>query len=57
MYIQPQLWLTAPEVFDSVTHENILNYFRKAWQYVFGYMEGFIAWPEMETQVEKRQKF
>ena len=43
----------VPDALDSVTHENICNHFRKVRQYMFGYIEGCPAGPELEEYVKK----
>lgn len=46
----------VPDALDSVTHENICNHFRKVRQYMFGYVEGCPAGPELEEYVKKCKK-
>lgn len=41
---------------DSITTENTKNYFRKARQYMFTYVEGFAVGPELEKQIKKYKK-
>ena len=40
----------------SVTLENIKNHFRKVRHYMFGYMLGVAAGPELEQHVKKCKK-
>ena len=44
------------DALDSVTNDNITNYFRKAKQYMFAYLEGHVAGPELENFVKKYKK-
>ena len=46
----------VPDALDSVTYENICNHFRKVRQYMFGYVEGRAAGPELEDYVKKSAK-
>ena len=48
-YIQENI----PRALDSVTEDNIENYFLKVCQYIFGYLEGFVAGLKLENQVKK----
>ena len=48
----PNLCKNIPLALDTVTLENIKNYFRKARQYMFGYIEGLAAGPELEKQIK-----
>ena len=54
-YIFPNLRKNIPLALDIVTR-NIKNYFRKARQYMFGYIEGLGAGPELEKQIKKIYK-
>ena len=42
-----------PKGLDTVTVDNIANYFCKARQYMFAYLEGFKPGKELENQVKK----
>ena len=55
-YTFPGLRKNIPLGLNSVTIENIRNYFRKTRQYMFAYVEGFAAGPEMEKQIKKYKK-
>ena len=46
----------VPDGLDSVTLENIKNHFRKVRHYMFGYMLGVAAGPELEQHVKKCKK-
>ena len=45
-----------PAGLDSVTLENVGNYFRKVRHYMFGYLLGVAAGPELEEHVKKCKK-
>ena len=55
-YTIPNLRKNIPLGLDTVTLENIKNYFRKARQYMFCYTEGLAAGPELEKQIKKYKK-
>ena len=46
----------VPEGLDSVSVENIQNYYRKVRHYMFGYLLGFAGGPDLEEQVKKMKK-
>ena len=46
------LRVTIPKGLDSVTIENIKNYFRKAKIYMFAYLEGHVGGKELEEKVK-----
>ena len=46
----------VPEGLDSVTLENIKNHFRKVRHYMFGYLLGIAAGPELEEHIKKCKK-
>lgn len=46
----------VPNGLDSVTLENIKNHFRKVRVYMFGYLQGITAGPELEKHVKKCKK-
>ena len=52
-YTFPRLHKNVPLALDSVSEENIQNYFRNVRQYMFGYLQGFVAGPDLEKQVKK----
>ena len=41
---------------NSVSQDNIKNYFCKARQYIFGYLKGFTADPDLDKTVKKYKK-
>ena len=43
---------TVPTGLDSVTLENIRNYFRKSRDYMFGYLKGLVVGNELEEHVK-----
>ena len=55
-YTLPRLRKNVPNALDSVTVENINNYFRKTRQYMFAYLEGHVAGPELEKVVKRYKK-
>ena len=55
-YMFPRLRSNIPSGLDTVSKENIENFFRKARNYMFGYLEGFVAGPELEKQIKKYKK-
>ena len=55
-YTLPRLRNNIPLALDSVTNENIVNFFCKARNYMFGYLEGLTAGPELEKLVKKYKK-
>ena len=42
-YMIQQLKITVPQGLDSITIDNIRNYFRKARNYMFAYLEGMLV--------------
>ena len=46
----------VPDVLNSVTLENIRKHFHKVRQYMYGYLQGVAAGPELEAFVKKRKK-
>ena len=52
-YTFPKLRENIPKGLDTVTVDNIANYFCKARQYMFAYLEGFKPGKELENQVKK----
>ena len=46
----------VPDGLDSVTLENIINHYRKIRHYMFGYLRGIAAGPELEDHVKKIYK-
>ena len=55
-YSLPRLRINIPNELDSVSLDNIQNYFRKVRQYMFGYLEGFTAGPDLEKTIKKYKK-
>ena len=55
-YTLPRLRTNVPNGLDSVTLDNIKNYFRKARQYMFAYLEGYVAGPDLEKTVKVYKK-
>ena len=55
-YTLPCLQSNIPLALDSVTNENIINFFRRARNYIFGYLEGLNAGPELEKLIKKCKK-
>ena len=55
-YTIQRLRLIVPDGLDSVSIENIKNYFRKSRNYMFAYMEGYAGGGELETQIKKYKK-
>lgn len=51
-YTFPRLQSNIPSALDTVSKENIKNFFRKARNYMFGYLEGFVAGPDLEKQIK-----
>lgn len=51
-YTFPRLRSNIPSASDTVSIENIKNFFHKARNYMFGYLEGFIAGQELEKQLK-----
>ena len=43
----------VPQGLESVSVENIRNYFRKSRHYMFGYLQGVAGGPQLETLVKK----
>ena len=55
-YTLPSLRNTVHPALDSVTLENIVNFNRKARDYMCAYLEGFSAGPKLEDHVKKVYK-
>jgi len=55
-YMIQRLRATVPQGLDSVSLENIRNYFRKARHYMFAYLEGYNGGNELEQQVKRYKK-
>ena len=55
-YTFPGLWKNIPLALGLVSKENIQNYFRKVRHYMFAYVEGFKAGPDMDKQLKKYKK-
>ena len=55
-YTFPRLRNNIPSALDTVSKENIKNFFHKARNYMFGYLEGFVAGPDLEKQIKKYKK-
>jgi len=55
-YTIQRLRAAIPKGLNSVTLDNIQNYFRKARNYMFAYLEGYSSGNELEIQV-KRYKY
>lgn len=55
-YTIEKLRKNVPEGLDSVTLENIQKHFRKVRMYMFGYLQGIAAGPELELHVKKCKK-
>ena len=56
LHTLPRLRINNPNGLDSVSLDNIQNYFGKVKQYMFGYLEGFTAGPDLEKTVKKYKK-
>ena len=41
---------------DSITIDNIRNYFRKARNYMLAYLEGYAGGKELEDQIKRYKK-
>ena len=52
-YTIQRLRTTIPQGLDQVSSENIGNYYRKARDYMFGYLEGIEGGPALEKQMKK----
>ena len=48
--------INIPNGLVSVLLDNIQNYFCKVRQYMFGYLEGFTAGPDLEKTIKKHKK-
>ena len=46
----------VPDGLETVTLENIKNHYRKVRTYMFGYVQGFTAGPELEEHMKKCKK-
>lgn len=55
-YTLPSLRKNIPVSFESVTAENIANYFRKVRDYVCEYLEDLSGGPSLEDQVKKNKQ-
>ena len=56
-YTIQQMRTNVPLVLDSVTSENIQNYFRKVRHYMFAYLQGIAGGAELEKEVKRMKKF
>ena len=45
---------TVPDALDSVTLDNIRKHYRKVRQYMYGYLQGIAAGPELEAFVKRK---
>ena len=52
-YIIQRLRVIIPQGLDSVNLDNIRNYFRKARNYMFAYLEGYCGGNELELQIKR----
>ena len=55
-YTIQHLRLIIPDGLDSVSVENMKNYFRKARNYMFAYLEGLAGGNELEEKIKKYKK-
>ena len=55
-YTIQQLRITVPQGLDSITIDNIRNYFRKARNYMFAYLEGYVGGKDLENQIKRYKK-
>ena len=46
----------VPEGLDTVSVENVQNYYKKVRHYMFGYLLSFSGGPDLEEQVKKMKK-
>ena len=51
-YMIQSLRVNVPRGLDSITIENICNYFCKAREYMFAYLDGVLAGSELESRVK-----
>ena len=56
-YIIQRLRTNISLALDSVTTENIQNYFRKVRHYMFAYLQGFAGGTELEKEVKRIKKY
>lgn len=52
-----RLQTNVPLALDSVTTENINNYFRKVRDYMFAYLQGYAGGEKLEKEVKRMKKF
>ena len=45
-----------PQELDSITIDNIRKYFRKARNYMFAYLEGYVGGKNLEDQIKRYKK-
>ena len=55
-YTIQRLRAIVPQGLDSVTIDNIKNYYRKARNYMFAYLEGYVGGNELEEQIKRYKK-
>ena len=55
-YTIQKLRTNVPVALDSVTVENITNYFRKVRHYMFAYLQGIAGGLDLENEVKKMKK-
>jgi len=55
-YTIKKLRTNVPVALDSVTVENITNYFRKVRHYMFAYLQGIAGVSGLENEVKKMKK-
>ena len=55
-YTIQRLRENVPLALDSVTTENMQNYFRKVRHYMFAYLQGYGGGAELEKEVKKIKK-
>ena len=55
-YTIQRLQTNVPLALDSVTSENIQNYFRKVRHYMFAYLQGIAGGAELEKEVKRMKK-
>ena len=55
-YTIQHLRFVVPDGLDSVSVENIKNYFRKARNYILAYMEGIAGGNELEDKMKQYKK-
>ena len=55
-YTIQRLRITVPQGLDSITIDNIRNYFRKTRNYMFAYLEGYVGGKDLEDQIKRYKK-